>query len=217
MTNLIKKLGRGVIRTISPFIIGLMLYGCPSPIPEPPESENKAPDTKITTEFQDDGTVKYTFSGIDPDGSIDYISTKINGGFYGDVPNNSSIFVPIIEGNNTADAIAYDNEGASDKSPATDSFISPTEEEASNLIESTLNPSTYNLLEKNILISVGEEDSFYGNTRIKKLNNTDAIIDYMGTNGNLLTDYGIPNICPKRTSIEELERKVLEFQNNGYN
>ena len=54
---------------------------------------------------------------------------------------------------------------------------------------------------------------------IEKLNNTDAVIDYMGTlsNKQLLDLYGIPNLFINRTSIGEIERKVLEFQNNGYN
>jgi len=197
------------------FIASLGLTtGCPPP--EPPQPQNKSPNTSVTTEVKDDGNVKYNVSGTDEDGSVDYISVQVNGKHYQDVNNNSYITVPITEGSNTITATAIDNEGAEDETPATGSFNSPTEEEASNIIANTLNPNTYNKLEKNVVVSLGSSESFRVNALIQKLNGTDAVIDYMGTRGGDLELYGIPNICPNRTSVEKLEEKALEFQNSGY-
>ncbi|MFW9875621.1 MAG: hypothetical protein ACFFG0_21165 [Candidatus Thorarchaeota archaeon] len=187
--------------------------GCPPP--EPPL--NRKPNTEVITNIKDDGTVKYNVSGTDEDGSIDHISVYVNGNHYQDVNNNSYVTVPITEGDNTVTATAVDDEGDEDPTPATGSFNSPTEYEASQIISNILNPSTYNKLEKDALISLGSSDSFRVNALINKLNGTDAIIDYLGTHGDDLDLYGIPNICPKRTSVEKLEAKALEFQNNGYN
>lgn len=189
--------------------------GCPPP--EPPQPKNKTPNTEVTTEVKDDGTVKYDVSGTDEDGSVDYISVNINGEHYGNFSNNYSFSVPIVEGSNTITATTVDNEGAEDPTPATGSLISPTEYEASQIVSNILNPNTYNKLEENVLISLGSSDSFIVNNLISKLNNTDAIIDYMGAHQDLLNLYGIPNICPNRTSVEKLEEKALAFQNNGYN
>jgi len=198
------------------FIASLGLTtGCPSP--EPPPSQNKAPNTSVTTEIKENGEVKYNISGTDEDGSVDYISVNINGSHYGDFSNNYSFSVPIKEKLNTITATTVDNEGAEDPTPATGSFNSPTEYEASYLIEETLNPNTYNGLEKDVLISLGSSDSFRVNALInKKSDGTDAIIDYMGTHGDDLDLYGIPNICPNRTSTENLESQVETFQNNDY-
>jgi len=187
--------------------------GCPSP--EPPQ--NKTPDTAIIREIKEDGTVKYNVSGTDEDGSVDYISVYVNGNHYQDVNNNSYVTVPIVEGSNTITATAVDNEGAEDPTPATGSFNSPTEYEASQIISNVLDPSKYNKLEKDALISLGSSDSFRVNALINKLNGTDAIIDYLGTHAADLDLYGIPNICPYRTSVEKLGEKALEFQENDYN
>jgi hypothetical protein len=200
------------------FLFAMISFACPQPIPEPIPSKKKAPDTEITTEFPGDGNVKYTLKGT-PDGSIDYISASINGGASQDYPNNTTIPVLINEGINKIKGTAYDDEGGEDESPATYSFNSPTEGEASELIETTLNPSTYNKLEKNARLSPGNEPEFYVNALIKRLDDKDAVIDYLPNEQipGILKTYGIHDLCiMDRTSEGKLVEKVLEFQNGGY-
>jgi hypothetical protein len=211
---------RTLIKYTVGFLVGktiLSCFGCSDTGSDPDTDENQAPETEITTQFkEEDGTVNYTVKGTDSDGSIDYITVNTNGN-YQTVPNNSTINVSVIEGNNTITATACDNEGKADPTPATETNYSPTEQEASNLIAQTLNPSTYNKLDKDVSVALGDNPLFVVNAAIRKLNDTDAVIDYLGTHKDLLTLYGIPNISINRTSMSEIERKVLEFQDNGYN
>jgi len=189
--------------------LGLSLIGCPLPGP------NQAPETKIERQYKDDGTVEYTFSGTDSDGFVDYISANINDEGYQNFPNNSTVSVPIDREDNTVEAVAYDNEGLEDETPATSSFYSPTDEDATDIIFNTLDPSTYNYIIKDYVFHNPDGDVKI-NVIVGNGNpNEDAIIDYMGTHKEELDQF-FPNICPKRTSQEELERKVLEFQDNGY-
>lgn len=215
-----KKTSRREFCKIAGKIVGLtafgtaisLITGCPSPL------ENQPPITEeIETNFKDDGNVEYKVSGRDEDDYIDYISVKINGEHYGNFPNNSLILVPIKGGNNNITATAYDGEGTAGNT-ITNSFESPNELEASDIIACALNPDTYdeNGLETNARLSPGNEPEFYVNALIK-VNNKDRVIDYLGTKGDILNLYGIPNICPNRTSVEKLEAKALEFQDNGYN
>ncbi len=185
--------------------LGLSLIGCPLPGP------NQAPETKIERQYKDDGTVEYTLSGTDSDGSVDYISANINGGGYQNFPNNSTVSVPIIEYNNTIEAIAYDNEGLGDATPEIKDFYSPTEDEATNIIRNTLDPFTYEYIVNHVVY-----EGFERNMLVGLWADDDAVIDYMGQDKDLMDAKGISNICPQRTSTSEIERKVREFQDNGY-
>lgn len=194
---------------------------CACPDPNPPKPQNKAPETTIVKEGEADGQITYNISGTDQDGYVSRIDYNINGESSSKNSDNFSVTVPLTEGDQYITATSIDNEGAADETPATHSCYSPTEYEASSIIEGTLNPSTYNSLEKDVLISVGDSDSFIVNALInKKSNGTDAIIDYLSTQEvkDILDIYGIPNLCiMNRTSTENLESQVETFQNNDYN
>ena len=182
---------------------------------------NEAPDTQITKKFKDNGEVEYTLSGIDLDGSVDYISAKFNDGNYQNFANNTSVSVPIIEENNTIEAIAYDNQGLDDPTPATDSFVSPTEERAKELMRQLLleKGATF---EKDVLMSPGALDNFYVDYLIEKKDGPeDAVVNYVGykkdleeecSNRELLGLYGIPNRYFIRIPENEIISQLLDFE-----
>jgi hypothetical protein len=201
------------------FFVGLFslcTMGCPSPISitpnEPPKTES------IETKVKKDGTVEYTVSGTD-DNSVKYIEVKINGEDYGDLKNGASFSVPIKEGINSIEARAYDDEDAKDLTPEEDSFYSPTQTEASEIIEQILNPNTYQKLDKNATLSFGSSGNVKVNALIRKLDNRDSVIKYLSTEQDheIFSYYFIPNLCvPNRTSTKNLKDYVLDFQNTGY-
>ena len=180
---------------------------------------NEAPDTQITKKFKDNGEVEYTLSGTDLDGSVDYISAKFNDGNYQNFANNTSVSVPIIKENNTVEAIAYDNQGLDDSTPATDSFVSPTEDDAILLMGRLLleRGATF---EKDVLMSLGASDNFYVDYLIGKKNGRDAVVNYTGykknleeecSNKELLNSYRIPNLYLVRIPESEIKLKLLDF------
>ncbi|MDO8528704.1 MAG: hypothetical protein Q7S06_02330 [Nanoarchaeota archaeon] len=187
-----------------------------------------SPDTTVTKEFTNNGQVKYIFSGTD-DGSIEHIAARFNNtGDYQNFNNNDSVLVQIIEGNNSVEARAYDNEGLADPTPASDSFVSPTEEEANQFIEGILSgrSGTYGHLERDVYISIGESDVFHVDLLIRKSDGTDAVINYTGHqssleselyNKGLLDLYGIPNLYLARIPESEMQSQLEDFIDNGYN
>ncbi|MEJ2267880.1 MAG: hypothetical protein P8X70_02275 [Nanoarchaeota archaeon] len=206
-------------KTIAQIFAGLVslctLICCPSPI----IPQNQPPQTEaIETNVKDDGTVEYTVSGTD-DNSVKYIEVKINGEYYGNLKNGASFSVPIKEGENNIEARAYDAEDAKDLTPEEDSFYSPTQTEASEIIEQILNPNTYQKLDKNATLSFGNSEKVKVNALIRKINGTDAAIKYLSTpsDAQILSYYFVPNLCvPNRTSTKNLEDYVLKFQDRGY-
>lgn len=176
--------------------------------------ENQAPNTEIITGVKDDGTVDYTIKGTDSDGSINYILVNINGKLE-TVPNNYTKNVPIVEGNNTITATAYDNEEKADSTPASETNYSPTDLEASESIGNCITGYTSDI-QKNAWLALGDNPLIQVNI-LSKTNGVNTVVDYLETNGDLIKMYlgsknylGIPN----RTFSGELERKAIEFYNN---
>ncbi len=223
----IKKNTKGIMtKSLLAILLSLstvmQLFNCPSPIPDP--QTNKAPDTQITKEFKDNGEVEYTVSGTDSEGSIANINVNTNGN-YQTVPNNSTINVPIVEGNNTIIATAYDNEGLKDSSPATDYFNSPTEGQARTSIDNILDSrsETHNGFEKDVFVDFG---SFYVDYLIRKKDGNLAIVNYIEhqknleqelSNKGILDSWGIPNLYIPRFPESEINLNLNEFIDNGYN
>jgi len=202
--------------SISPFV------DCPTPTP------NEAPNTHITKEFPDDGNVEYTFPGTD-DVCVDYIKVKINNGGYQNFSNNSSVSVPIIEGNNTVEAIAYDNKGEADPTPATYSFNSPTEYEARTLIDTLLDSKGINLedIDKDVILYS------WGNILVDYLitkNEKPTVVNYIGHQNNLKEELNnkrvldgltgkppLPNLYIPRFPESKITEDINEFIDNNYN
>ena len=196
-----------VAKTILTFLSVIELgTACPSVI----STQNEAPNTYIKTEVQKDGNVKYTVSGTDKDGSIENIFVSVNGNYYGTFPNNYSFTVPIIEGDNIITATAYDNKGEKDSTPATNTFNSPTEYEATEIILNALNPIICDYVLTNYVYGDKERNVIIG------LEDEDIVIDYMGEDKEIMDYWGIRNCCPKITSRKGLEKEVTDFKKNGY-
>ncbi len=215
-------------------LFGSLLLGCNGddivkpPPPPPPPPENQAPNTAITHQFRDDGRITYTFSGTDSDGSIDYISVRINGGASQNLINGSSKLIDIIEGTNRVKATAYDNKGLADPTPVEYSFASPTETQAKEIIAGILNTysSQYKSFEKNVLLSLGASDSFSVDFLITTTDDKNAVINYIGyrknlteelVNQRLLNTFGIPNRYFVRIPESEISSRIGNFANNGFN
>lgn len=117
-------------------ILPFIANGCP-----PPE-RNKQPDTKIEKIFPNDGTVVYTITGIDHDGRVKALHVNYNKrgweSFSTNAPESSRYYVREVEANNLLEAIAEDNKGAKDKSPAQTEFLVPSLESAFSMIKAIL-------------------------------------------------------------------------------
>lgn len=194
--------------------------------PDSPVIINEAPDTQITRTFDDDGTVTYTLSGTDDD-SVDYISVRINDGDWEDFyDDNISVSAPIIKGNNTIEARAYDDEGQKDETPAMGFFVSPTEEEARKLMEEIIEElGGYYALQEDALLSLGADKSFYVDYLIKRKDKQDVVVNYVGheddleeelNNRRVLDMYEIPNLYFVRIPETEINSKLRDFIDNGY-
>ncbi len=205
----------------------------PTPKKTPvPQIINEAPDTQVTRKFNNDGTVEYTISATD-DGFIGSISVRVNDGDWEDFYKDYiSVSVPIKEGNNTVEARAYDDKGKEDPTPAMGFFVSPTEEEAKELIDNILAEKsikeTYSGLEENVKFTLGETDPlFYVDYLIKRESDgKDVVINYVGygdnleeelNNKELLDLYGIPNRYFFRIPEIEINSEIRDFIDNGYN
>lgn len=189
---------------------------------------NNPPQTEITPQFGNDGKITYTFSGTDSDGSIDYISVRINGGIPQNLDNGSFELEDIIEGTNSVTATAYDNEGLADPTPAEYSFVSPTESQAEEIILGYLteNSPSYEKFEREVLLSLGAAESFYVDFLLTKRDSTDAVVNYVGheedlteesANQGLLNIFGIPNLYLVRMPETEIKSRLDIFKNNGFN
>ncbi len=199
----------------------------PTTPPPPPPVVNRAPDTEIIHSFGEYGTITYTFSGRDTDGSISRISVKINSLASRDVGLNSSLEVSIIEGANRAEATAHDNEDLADPTPAVYSFVSPTETQARDLISRILGEraSTYRRLERDVLLSLGAIENFYVDFLATTNDGTDAVICYVGhtensgvqrANSEYLSLIGVPNRYFFRLPEIEITSRLTTFINNGF-
>ncbi len=194
----------------------------------PPPPANKAPQTELSYQFGNDGKVTYTFSGTDSDGSIKYISVRINGGTPQNISNGSSKLVDIVEGTNTVNAIAYDDKDLADPTPAEYSFVSPTESQAETIISGYLaiQSSSYKKFERDAMLSLGASDVFPVDFLITKSDNTNAVINYVdhkedltkeSANQRLLALFGIPNLYLVRLPEAEIKSRLDSFRKNGFN
>ncbi len=224
-------LKRGVAATLLASSLVFGASSCSDDPTSPPsrvEPKNKAPDTEIFHEFGNEGEVKYTFSGSDPDGSINYIVVRINKGSSSNVDNNSSMLVDIIKGNNSVEATAYDNKALADSTPAEYSFVSPTESQADSIISEYLgrHSSSYENFEENVLLSLGASEGFYVDFLITKDDGTNAAINYIGyekdleeelNNQEMLNMFGIPSLYIVKVPGQEIKSRLDAFRNNGFN
>lgn len=195
---------------------------------EPTPTKNKSPNTTLTFEsFDNKGNVGYYVSGTDSDGSIKHISVKRNGTLIGTYANNSSVSIPIVQGNNSLEAIACDNKNALDTTPATDSFYSPSEEQAREKIEEILlqNNSAYDKVNRDVLLSFGEKDTCRVDYLVKRKDGKDAVINYVGhkddlnqglSNNELLDSWGISNLNLVRLPESKLRTKLNDFISGGF-
>ena len=112
-------------------MFSFLLLSCDGLINIPPLKKNEAPETEIIRILEENNKrVAYLFHGRDYDGEIDYIKIKFNDNKdYQNVKDGSVVYVPLIEGRNTVEAIAVDNEGLEDPTPARNYFVYPFKEE----------------------------------------------------------------------------------------
>lgn len=213
--NLIKRLFLSSVAALA------LASCCPEP-PAPPE--NLAPDTAITREFIYPGQITYLFSGTDEDGSINFIESWFNdSGNYEVFGNNSRFSIPIFEGRNSVVAIAYDNEDLADTTPATDFFISPSDEVANDLVHLILTEkrdSYYSIAPGKLMTLGPTAPSFYVDYCIKTFGGIDAVVNYVGygeslenelSNKGFLDSYGIPNLYLARTTSEHIRLQMETF------
>jgi hypothetical protein len=181
------------------------------------------PDTDFERIFNN-GEVEYTLLGI---GNVGGINVKFNDSENEVFYDGDKVLVPIKEGINSLWAEAY-NQWGKDLTPATDSFISPTQQEAEKIIEGILaeNPWAYDSLKKEELMSPGLYSSFYVDYLITRHDTTNSVIQYVGHEKNLeeelinqqtLLDYGIPSLYLWRIPEEEINLKLNKFINNNFN
>jgi hypothetical protein len=196
--------------------------GNKNPIKPPTPVSNVLPNTEI---LHYNGWVRHTFPGTDTDGTIDYIHVKYGTGSALNVSNNSTRSVPIVSGENSVEATAYDNDGGADPTPAKYTFISPTESQAASAIISVLNSrsSTYQSFTQNALLSLGESASFPVDFLITLNDGTNAVIEYINHSESLteaaarqavLAVYGISNISFPRFPTDEIRSRLNDFLNN---
>ena len=229
MKKLSSILTRGIILPL--ITIGVMEFisGCIlDPNSGKEQSPNSLPNTSISKFFQDDGKIKYTFSGNDSDGSIRKIEYRVNYGSFKSVVNNSVRVFDIVKGRNSIEAIAYDEEGAKDLTPARYSFDSPTNDVAVEKIESILeaNSSKFDSYEKRKKIAMGSWRDFHVDFLVVKKDGTDTILHYVSHNNNLANEllikeeldlYGIPNLYLVRLPLNEINSRVKSFISRGFN
>jgi hypothetical protein len=189
---------------------------------------NRLPSSYIFKKFDDNGNVTYNVSSYDSDGSIIRVDSKLNNGLVVSHTSNFSLTTPVIDGQNIFETTAYDNAGAAEQIPQKVTFTPFTKEEANKLISDTLNSKreTYNSLEKSVLISFGAGSNFYADFLVKRLNSTDAIINYSGfqsdvavglANKELLEMYGVPILQLNMLPSEEINLRLNSFIEKGYN
>jgi hypothetical protein len=180
------------------------------------------PDTFIDKEFEDKGKVKYTFSGTNDTKSIAIIINGLEGSVY----HGDEIPSSIIEGNNIVEATAH-NFWGDDPTSAEDSFYSPTQEEAEEIIDGIFEERVgdYTSLEKKALICLGASDDFLVDYLVRKNDNTDAIVNYIGygknleeelANSELLGLYGIQNLYIIRVPEDEIRLRLNDFIDKGF-
>ena len=108
----------------------------------PPPDENRLPDTKIEKIFPNDGTVVYTVTGTDHDGRVKALHVNYNKrgweSFSTNAPESSRDYIKDVEANNLLEAVAEDNKGAKDRSPAQNEFLVPSMESAFSVIKAIL-------------------------------------------------------------------------------
>ena len=83
----------------------------------------------------------------------------------------------------------------------------------------------YQRVEKNILLSLGEDKDFFVDFLIKRKDGQDAIINYVGFDKNLNTEtsnrnslnlFKIKNLYLFRLPDDEARKKINDFINKGY-
>ncbi len=186
---------------------------------------NTPPKTEVTKEFTEDGKVKYHFSAKDSEGSIDHISVVFNNLVYSqDFPDNSYWTIDIIEGQNTVEAIAYDNCSAADPTPAEISFYSPTEQEARTTIDGTLAEISGIYVQKDASMTLGESETTFRVDYLITTPKGDRVVNYVSHTDNRekeaenlkkLSDYYVPAQEIIWLPKEETKSKVKEFVNKN--
>ena len=188
-------------------------YPDPSPVPipdDPNSGENDAPETAILRSFGDglSGDFYLTFCGADPDQGdyINYIDTIVNGDFLKYIspdkynPYCETDSIPIQAGTNSSQAISSDNNGL-EGIVATDSFVSPTEAQAREVIDQVLADKGY------------VEGIHYEKDRIMHLSE-DVLVDYRFLCSDGLGTKGIfENVSHTENLNTELyQKQVLESE-----
>jgi len=185
-------------------------------------SPNQAPETTITKSFGDglSGIVNYLVCGTDSDGYVSFTETSENLNDFLQHENTSqsnphciSLDVTIVEGTNSLEARAYDNEGLRDPTIASVGFYSPTEEGARAVIDGILADRGY-------VEGVDyEKDKIYGADGIlitsdyffTRTDGTRVVINYGGHQDDLNTEInnyatlenaGIPQFTKIRVEID---------------
>lgn len=193
---------------------------------------NQPPETdEIDEWFDNKGNVEYSVSGWDPDfcDYVDHILVEINDSIEEIVDGSSgTVLTKIILGENNFTAEAYDKHGEPDPIPAESSFYSLTQKEAEEVMNGIFEGRVgdYTSLEKKALVCLGASDDFLVDYLVRKTDDTDAIVNYVGygknledelANSELLGLYGIPNLYIVRVPEDEIRLRLNGFIDKGFN
>jgi hypothetical protein len=240
LENRLFGLGR---KTIIPIILAgsLALMGCNSPRHQNPV-QNQEPGTTVVENFGEglSGNVEYTVCGLDSNSYVKYIDTWENGAGFKRHQNTTAVNpycdifeVPITGGTNTLEAQAVDSQNLADPTPAVNEFYSPTEEEARAVIEGILGDNGYTVdcdipIDPNTYcmdrpVSTGEGFIENVDFKLKRSNETIAIVEYIGENDDpikeleekqILDDTPVPNLYLRRLPLDEIEKRFNGFADN---
>ncbi len=180
----------------------------------------------VARNFYNNGNVRYLFTTINSDGvRVDANGRKFEG---------EEVFIPIVEGVNSIEATAY-NQWGEDKTPSEDSFYSPNEEEAREIMEGVFAGRGYQFLEKgeslvdksfrgDVRFSFGAEDDFIFDYWGRGLR--DFVINYVGPEDDrektiraqsILNEYGFPNLFLYGFPEEEIKSRLETFLTQNEN
>lgn len=192
---------------------------------------NAAPETTLELRFNDDGTFAYTARGKDPDGEVKYLYINLNGISLGAFETDELEETVGISRVNRLEAIAEDNAGLKDPTPAIAEWQTATREEAYSLIRGILeqNKQTYADFESEsqakIIIMLDDKATLV-DFLITRKDETYAIINYVDLeddiqqelekNDMLNLEYHIDALYLVCLPLSEIETRLNDFIKNDY-
>ena len=194
---------------------------------------NQIPTASLGMDFGDglSGKVTYLVAGTDSDGTITEARARFNGGAWEIYSNGTSFQKDIAPGANSLEAYAVDDKGAQSLI-VTREFVSPTEAEARERIDSELQKRGYvenfsgtpGTFYKDALFSTGY-GNLTGDYLLFRSNGAASVIEYVSDTDNLtiklnekgmLDQGGNPNRYFLKLPLNEVIRRFNTWADNGF-